>query len=98
VCMRSSKGRAKCDVKREKPWPSRRRMMGWSRGRVWSKCDSYDFMREARDSGLVESADTPVSLGESDMVDQVCVCVGTVGCCMLNDSFLHYKVANESSN
>ena len=83
--MRSSKGRAKCDVKREKPWPSRRRMMGWSRGR-------------ARDSGLVESADTPVSLGESDMVDQVCVCVGTVGCCMLNDSFLHYKVANESSN
>jgi hypothetical protein len=72
--------------------------MGWSRGRVWSKRDSYDFMREARDWGLVESDDISVSLGEFDMVDQMCVGVGTVGCCMLNDSFLHYKVANESSN
>ena len=52
VCMRSSNGRAKCEVKREKPWPSRRRMMGLSRGRAWSNCASYDFMRAASDRDL----------------------------------------------
>lgn len=43
--MRSSNGRQKGAVKREKLCPSRRRMVGVLEGRVKSKGASYAFMR-----------------------------------------------------
>jgi hypothetical protein len=73
--MRWSKGRQKWDVKREKPWPSSRSIIGVSTGKVKSNEASCFFIRSARGEDL--------SSGEDDM-SAGCGCVaGSIGKCLM---------------